>query len=149
MIALTAIRRSTPADTGRMFDIWRAAVLATHDFLAPADFDEIEQLVRDQYLPSAEFLVATDDEDRPHAFLGMLETHVDALFVDPAARGQGIGRAMLAHVAADVGPLTVDVNAQNVQAVGFYEHLGFKVTGRSSTDDQGRPYPLLHMAQTS
>ena len=31
-------------------------------------------------------------------------------------------------------------------AVGFYSHAGFSITGRSSTDDQGWAYPLLHMA---
>jgi putative acetyltransferase len=43
------------------------------------------------------------------------------------------------------GALTVDVNEQNTQGVGFYRHLGFVETGRSETDDQGRPYPLLHL----
>ncbi len=31
------------------------------------------------------------------------------------------------------------------QAVGFYEHLVFKVVKRSETDDQGNPYPILKM----
>jgi putative acetyltransferase len=39
----------------------------------------------------------------------------------------------------------VDVNEQNDGAIGFYGHLGFEVTGRSEFDDQGRPYPLLHL----
>ena len=42
-------------------------------------------------------------------------------------------------------PATVDVNEQNHGAVGFYRHIGFEVTGRSDLDDQGRPYPLLHL----
>ncbi|HKB39870.1 MAG TPA: hypothetical protein VKD72_25770, partial [Gemmataceae bacterium] len=41
--------------------------------------------------------------------------------------------------------LTVDVNEQNAAARGFYEACGFVVEGRSELDDQGRPYPLLHM----
>ena len=36
-------------------------------------------------------------------------------------------------------------NEQNEQAVGFYLHMGFKVSGRSPVDDFGKPYPLLHM----
>lgn len=43
---------------------------------------------------------------------------------------------------------TVDVNEQNTQAVGFYARAGFTVTGRSPVDDEGRPYPLLHLALT-
>ena len=40
---------------------------------------------------------------------------------------------------------TLDVNEQNPQAVGFYEHEGFVVAGRSPVADAGRPFPLLHM----
>jgi putative acetyltransferase len=42
--------------------------------------------------------------------------------------------------------MTVDVNEQNTKAVGFYERIGFKRTGRSRLDGQGRPYPLLHLS---
>ncbi|WP_037152126.1 hypothetical protein [Rhizobium freirei] len=41
--------------------------------------------------------------------------------------------------------VTVDVNAQNPEAIGFYEGLGFKVTSRSELNDQGRPYPILRL----
>jgi putative acetyltransferase len=43
--------------------------------------------------------------------------------------------------------MTTDVNEQNAQAVGFYEHMGFTRTGRSPLDGQGRPYPLIHLAR--
>ena len=39
----------------------------------------------------------------------------------------------------------VTVNEQNPQAIGFYEHMGFKVNKRTDLDEQGRPYPLLYM----
>lgn len=42
--------------------------------------------------------------------------------------------------------LSVDVNEQNPQAVGFYLHYGFVQTGRSPLDGEGRPFPLLHMS---
>lgn len=42
--------------------------------------------------------------------------------------------------------IKVDVNEQNNHALGFYEHIGFKVVGRSPLDGQGEPYPILHMA---
>lgn len=40
------------------------------------------------------------------------------------------------------GASELDVNEQ---ARGFYEHMGFKVVGRSETDDMGDPFPILHM----
>ena len=39
----------------------------------------------------------------------------------------------------------VDVNEQNIQAVGFYQHMGFSVITRSDLDVEGKEYPILHM----
>ncbi|PLX92501.1 MAG: GNAT family N-acetyltransferase, partial [Desulfuromonas sp.] len=62
------------------------------------------------------------------------------------ARGKGIGALLVAYAINAQGATNVDVNEQNGQALGFYQHLGFSVTGRSPVDGQGKPYPLLHMA---
>ena len=56
--------------------------------------------------------------------------------------------AALVDVWERCGATTLDVNEQNPQAIGFYEHEGFVVEGRSATDDAGRPFPLLHMRLT-
>lgn len=40
----------------------------------------------------------------------------------------------------------VDVNEQNEQAAGFYRHMGFVVKHRSALDEQGNPFPVLHLA---
>lgn len=39
----------------------------------------------------------------------------------------------------------MDVNEQNPQAVGFYKHMGFDTFKRSEFDEQGNPFPILHM----
>lgn len=124
-----------------LLGIWARAVDATHDFLTSEDRREIEALVAD-WLVEADLLVAVDGADRPLAFMGLSETHIDALFVEPAAHGRGIGRALVEHAGR---PATVDVNEQNAGAVAFYRRLGFVQTGRSDTDDGGRPYPLLFL----
>jgi putative acetyltransferase len=143
---MTTIRPSTPADAFALTDIWRAAVQATHDFLSAADFRDIENLVAEHYIPNASLWVAADAQNRPLGFMGMTGSHVDSLFIDPVWRGRGIGSALMAHAEATAGlPLSVDVNEQNGQAVGFYRHLGFEQIGRSPLDDDGRPYPILHM----
>src|SRR5690606_18200834 len=127
--------------------IWRASVRATHDFLSDADFREIDVLVAEHYLPATRVWIAVDGAGNPRGFLGLSGAHVDALFIDPGSRGQGVGRRLLAHAQRIAGRLTVDVNEQSGQAAGFYRHMGFEPTGRSPTDDAGRPYPLLHMRQ--
>ena len=138
------IRPGTARDASRNLEIWRSAVAATHDFLAPADLARIDAMVVD-WLSTARPWVWVDQSDSPVGFMALTGAHVDALFVDPARHGSGVGRALIAHARALHGPLTVDVNEQNPLAVGFYERLGFERTGRSPTDDQGMPYPLLHL----
>ena len=144
---MDSIRLSTGDDIAALAAIWRASVRATHDFLLDADFREIDTLVSEHYLPATRVWVALDAQGRPRGFMGLSGAHVDALFIDPDCRGLGLGRRLLAHAEALHGRLSVDVNEQNDQAVGFYRHLGFTVTGRSPLDDAGRPYPLLHMRQ--
>jgi putative acetyltransferase len=140
------IRPSRPEDAPALFAIWLAAVRSTHDFLTEGDIRFYAGLVRDQYLPSAQLLVAVDGGDAPVGFMGMTKRKIDTLFVDPAWHGKGIGRALIAR-ALESGPdLTVDVNEQNRAARAFYEHLGFRQVGRSALDDSGRPFPLLHLA---
>ncbi|MEX3022351.1 acetyltransferase [Kluyvera sp. STS39-E] len=138
------IRRSQRHESEKLISIWCRAVDATHDFLSIQDRAEIEVQVR-EFLPDAPLWVTVDDDDSPVAFMLLSEHHLEALFVDPDARGGGVGRQLVEHALASIPDLTTDVNAQNTQAVGFYQKMGFVVTGRSETDDHGRPYPLLHL----
>jgi putative acetyltransferase len=142
---MTRIRASRADDATRLFEIWQAAVAATHDFVSPEDKAQIAGIVRDQYLPNAPLWVMVDEDDRPLGFMGMTGSMMDSLFIDPAHCGRGLGRAMVDHARSLAPDLKVDVNEQNEAAVAFYRRLGFREVGRSPTDDSGRPYPLLHM----
>ncbi|WP_129526960.1 acetyltransferase [Achromobacter agilis] len=138
------IRPSLPGEGARAVEIWRAAVDATHDFLTPQDRLAIDEMVCG-FLPQVPLWLAVDDKDYPMAFMLIDNGHMQALFVDPAGRGTGIGAALVRHGLALHPRMTTDVNEQNAQAIGFYEKMGFKRTGRSPLDDQGRPYPLIHL----
>lgn len=45
----------------------------------------------------------------------------------------------------DYGCTYVDVNEQNPKARNFYRHLGFREYGRTESDTQGRPFPIIKM----
>jgi putative acetyltransferase len=139
-----SIRLSRPADGDRVVTIWRDAVDATHHFLAAEDRCAIDDEVQ-QFLPKMPLWLAVDTNDLAIGFMGLAGPHVDALFIDPAFHGVGIGRALVAHALGLHPAVTTDVNEQNPQAVSFYERLGFVRTGFSPVDDQGRAYPLIHM----
>lgn len=138
------IRASRPEEAGRAIEIWRGAVDATHSFLSSEDRQTIDELVC-EFLPQAPLWVAVNSQDQPMAFMLIDDGHMEALFVDPDCRGSGIGAALVRHGLSLHPALTTDVNEQNAQAVGFYEKMGFKRTGRSELDGQGRPYPLIHL----
>ena len=133
-------RSSRPDDADDLLRIWRAAVDASHSFLSPEDRAAIDPLVA-SYVREAPLTVALID-GVPVGFMGTTEQKIDALFVDPQHKGRGLGQLLTDQVAR---PASVDVNEQNEAAVAFYRHLGFEVIGRSELDDQGRPYPLLHL----
>lgn len=137
--------RPSRADDGKaVVDLWRRSVDATHHFLSREDRQAIDEEVVG-FLPQAPLLLAVDEHDRPLGFMLIDGGHMEALFIDPDARGTGIGRLLLQHALAEHPQLSTDVNEQNAQAVGFYLRMGFVETGRSAQDSQGRPYPLIHL----
>lgn len=139
-----SIRRSRAEEVDSLVQIWRRAVDATHDFLAPADRAAIDVEVQ-QLFPTVPIWVAVDQADRPFGFMIMSEREIQALFVDPGAHRRGAGRLLVEHAIKLCDTLTTDVNEQNVQAVRFYERLQFVRTGRSPKDHKGRSYPILHL----
>jgi putative acetyltransferase len=141
------IRRALPADAGVMLALWERSVRTTHEFLAEDDIVGLRPRVADALSDDAlELWVLADAGDVPIGFMGLAGDDIAALFLEPAHRGQGGGRRLVEHAQAlRGGELTVDVNEQNPAAIGFYEALGFVVTGRSPLDPDGRPFPMLHM----
>lgn len=124
--------------------VWEASVKATHHFLTDADIAHYKVLISTQYIYNMS-LYCTKEDGRITGFIGLSDGMVQALFVDPAARGQGVGKRLLQYAINEHGVSQVDVNEQNEQALGFYLNMGFEVTGRTDVDGAGKPYPILKM----
>lgn len=138
------VRRGTAADRPRALQIWRDAVDATHGFLTPEDRAEIDGMVQ-QFFAEAELWLVDGEDGRAAGFLIMDGDMIDALFVDPAVHGRGYGSALLNHALTLAPEALVDASEQATNALPFYEARGFVRIGRSETDPQGRPYPLIHL----
>ncbi len=138
------VRPARADERDALVAIWEAAVRATHDFLAEDDIRRYRDLLPGSYLPQVDVRVAVRG-DRVLGFLGTSGHRVEMLFVDPAAHGSGVGTALLRSAMAEHDVVEVDVNEQNPAAVRFYEARGMRVVGRSATDGEGRPFPLLHL----
>ena len=134
----TAIRQATIADVPfiRQFIVELAEyerlgdqAVATEDDLRAALFGE---------RPDAEFLIAEVDGapggfalyfHNFSTFLGRRGLYLEDLYVRPALRGRGVGRALLARLAAlaverGCGRFEWSVLDWNEPAIGFYKALG-------------------------
>lgn len=125
--------------------LWEASVRPTHEFLSEEDIVALRPEVRAGLAAIDCLAAAFDDGAHAIGFLGVEGDKVEMLFVAPEAFGTGVGGRLLDHATGKLGARKLDVNEDNPGARGFYEHKGFEVAGRSEVDDQGRPFPLLHM----
>ncbi|RYC52737.1 GNAT family N-acetyltransferase [Flagellimonas olearia] len=123
--------------------VWESSVRATHHFLKEEDIEYFKPLILNTYLDAVELRCMRNDENNILGFLGAAEQNLEMLFIDPEHRGKRIGKSLLDHAMENLNVTKVDVNEQ---AVGFYQHCGFEVIGRSELDSSGKPYPILHMA---
>ena len=134
------------ADHLKLLAIWESSVRATHDFLTEEDLQALKPLILEQYFDSVDLRCAKNSNGEILGFCGVHDSNIEMLFISPDVRGKGIGALLATYAIKSQGATKVDVNEQNQQALGFYQHIGFSVTGRSPVDGQGKPYPLLHMA---
>lgn len=137
------IQNRTPQLVAELLDVWEASVRATHLFLSDAEMKSIKEYVP-RALESVEHLIIAEDE-KPAAFMGTQNGRLEMLFIAPEERGKGIGKQLMQYGVQNYGITEVTVNEQNPQAVGFYEHMGFKTYKRTDLDEEGSPYPLLYM----
>ncbi|HEV8194380.1 MAG TPA: GNAT family N-acetyltransferase [Ktedonobacterales bacterium] len=104
-------------DLPRVVEVWEASVRATHGFLTEADIQFFKSLVGDDLMQLA-VPACVRDGDGQVGFVGMEGVKVEAVFVHPAWRGQGIGPQLLSYAVETLGATELDVNEQNDQAVG-------------------------------
>lgn len=139
------IRAAHTEDYPKIMEVWESAVLATHDFLAEEDFTYFKEVIPRDYLPNLEVYLIEDDQE-VKGFAAVAEGNLEMLFIHDNARRKGYGKELYTFMKEKTGLTKVDVNEQNPQAIGFYEKMGFRQTGRSEKDGSGKEYPIIHMS---
>lgn len=139
------ITTATPSDFEELVEVWEASVRATHHFLPEEDILFFKPLILNEYLHAVELVCKRGTNNRILGFAGVAEGKIEMLFIHPNSRGTGVGKELLLYTLDKLNTTKVDVNEQNRQAVGFYEHMGFETFSRSELDQMGKPYPVLHM----
>ena len=143
-IQILSATNRTPELAAQLVSVWERSVRATHTFLSDAEIAEIEPFVP-QAIEGVGELVVAERNGAPVGFMGVEAGRLEMLFLDPAVRGQGLGRRLLTYGIERLGVRELTVNEQNPNAVGFYEHMGFATYKRTDFDEEDRPYPLLYM----
>ncbi|WP_028114875.1 GNAT family N-acetyltransferase [Ferrimonas kyonanensis] len=136
-----------PEDYVEMLSVWENSVRATHSFITEEDIEFFKPVIIEQAFPAVTLRCVKNEQGSILGFVGVHDAKVEMLFILDEARGRGIGKTLLQYAVEQLEATKVDVNEQNPLAVGFYEHMGFKVVSRSPLDDMGKPFPILHMSR--
>ena len=128
-----------------LYNIWEASVKATHSFLSKKEIQKIAAYVPKSLQEVPHLIVAANAKGMPSGFMGITDRKIEMLFLAPQERGKGLGKRLIQYGVDHYSVDEVAVNEQNPQALGFYQHMGFQIDRRSDFDEQGNPYPLLHL----
>jgi ribosomal protein S18 acetylase RimI-like enzyme len=122
------IRAFDITETDAVVELWRAC-----DLVVPWN-DPRRDIARKLAVRPDLFLVATIDDHLVGTVMVGYEGHrgwVNYLAVDPAHRGEGIGRALMDEaerllLAEGCPKVQLQVRTRNADVVAFYEHLGYR-----------------------
>lgn len=123
------VRPPVAADVPVLAEVaWRSTRAAFQHILPAAILDRKrpEDFARRFAARLPDLRIAVDEQGVPLGFSLMTGSHLDMLFVDPAAQGRSAGTALLAD-AVKRGCRTLESFAHNQLARGFYEARGFRV----------------------
>ena len=137
------IRPMEKADMEQILKLWVSCAKQAHPFLAPDWWNQYVEPIRENYTPAMDTAVFEKD-GRVAGFIGVAEKRLlGALCVDPALQGQGIGTALLQHMAERFPGLWLWVYEQNENAVRFYTKRGFSLFGRAVNPATGKAELVL------
>jgi putative acetyltransferase len=136
------LRRYQPRDEDASVALWLRTWQKTYPELDFAErLDWWRERWRNELLPVAEVVIAEADG----TIIGFVTVdprtfYLDQIVVAPEYWRSGVGATLIAE-AKCMSPagLDLDVNIDNVRAIGFYRRLGFFITGAGENPISGKP----------
>ena len=139
------IRPALPEDVRPAAEVASASYRAA--FAPILDADELARRTPESFVPRFEASLArlrvAVSGGRVVGFSLVTGTHLDMLFIDPAAQGTGAGRALLDEAEAR-GVCSLECFRANAPARGFYERAGWVVTRGYSRPFAGRVHGFVY-----
>lgn len=137
-----SLRRYEPRDEDASVALWLRTWQAAYPELDFAErLDWWRERWRSELLPVAEVVIAEADG----VMIGFVTVdprtlYLDQIVVAPEHWRSAVGSALIAE-AKRISPagLDLDVNIDNVRAIGFYRRLGFLITGAGKNPISGKP----------
>ncbi len=128
-----------------LLTIWEKSVSKTHNFLTVGERRKLLPEGKKALLDVPLLYFAEMTDGTAAGFMGIADSKLEMLFLAPDFFRRKIGSRLLDFAINKLGVVDVDVNEDNFAARKFYEHCGFTAYHRSATDEQGNPFPILHL----
>ncbi|MDD1826064.1 N-acetyltransferase [Photobacterium sp. ZSDE20] len=139
------IREYSVADTEMVLNIWLAASIKAHNFMAPEFWESQVGNMRDIYLPASQtYVFQVDGEVR--GFYSLYEGILAAIFVCPEHQGSGIGKQLMQHAKLECPNLSLNVYKENQATIEFYLSQGFNIVSEQADEHTGHQEYTMHLA---
>jgi len=132
------IRPYQPQDLETILHIWLETSAVAHAFIPRSYWESKINDMRHLYLPRSETYIYTDTATGKIAgFISLVDHYLAAIFVLPSWQGRGVGQALMAHAKRLRIKLELNVYTENISAVAFYKHQGFRIADEGTDKATG------------
>ena len=136
------IREMQKTDINRVADIWLETNLKAHNFI-PAQYWKSNFEAVKEMLPQAEVYVYEDSQEI-QGFIGIIDEHIEGIFVCDGMQSQGIGRLLLNYIKSKRTCLSLNVYRKNTRAIHFYLREGFEIQDEGLDEATGeKDYTMI------
>ena len=138
-MSAACLRAATPLDAGVVGGILSACIDATP--WLPRIHSRAEDLAFAGTMIARGWVTLAETETGPAGFIARDGAKVHALYIDAAARGRGLGRALIEDAKAQSPALELWTFQANTPAQRFYARAGFAEVERTdgAGNDEGLP----------
>ena len=136
---MTVLRPATPLDAGRVGAILSAWIDETP--WMPRIHTRAEDIAHADMMVDRGWVTVAESADDVAGFLARDGDDIHALYIDPMARGLGLGTRLLTDAMQQETQLTLWTFQKNTRAQAFYRRHGFAEVERTdgARNDEGLP----------